>query len=74
MKKFFLETLPDLILKIVVIGVCCFITWLTTYLWASEQVVSEYSSEEFGINYRHEQMMLNHWKYCPYCGEELEGE
>ena len=70
MKHFFLDVLPNLIVWTLILAMVCFITFLAT----SEYIVEEYSSEEFAINYRHEQMMLDDWKYCPYCGELLDEE
>ncbi len=70
MLQHMLEKIGQLIVLVLICSVTAFITFIAT----SEYVVQEYSGQEFAVNYRHEQMMLKHWKYCPYCGEVLEEE
>ena len=69
-----LQRILDLLVQLLRLAVVCAITVFVTFNITSEYVVREYSSQEFAVNYRHEQMMFNHWKYCPYCGEVLEEE
>ena len=69
-----LQRILDLIFQLLRLAIICGAVAFITFNITSEYTVKKYSSEEFAINYRHEQMMLKDWEYCPYCGKVLEEE